>query len=1468
MSTQPSSQTDNPLGLNLDFMFGRGYLWAKEHRVSDWIALESLRMEIPDLQFPFDARGGLDRFRHTRCLVRDIEVAVSEVGLGDLLAEAASGLDGYDDLQVRFIDDAAHISFRLSSLGTDSWVSFRAALIPPEPARADEVHLSLYDYRAFGPLPYPARLVVNELVKGLLESPQFRAPGQATGFAVGMAGDIISFRPLKLLLLHIFPKVGWKLPNLAGVVLQSAKIRPGVVTLRAVDEDPASAAGAGGGPQLSNSREGARALAAYEAKELFSHADRALFEGDVRQAMSLLSDYRDAYGMNPALIERQLDCLLADASAGHVAEAEAIRRELLREDSESVQAALANPTIALARRRRDEAIDAYRQLAELLHSREETRDWMLCELTVADLLEEDEPREAARRLREVLKRDPRHRPALIRLRELYERTGERAGLEEMLKRLTGVYTDRDRLKETYLQLAMQLMDRQGDLAEARMYLEKVLRLEPTHLEALHALGRSYAMSDQPLRALKAFGSAARAARSEGHPRLAAKLFIEVGALWLEELEDEQQALLVYRQAIAALDELDDPPAKLQFRVFRAAAEASEQLGRNEDATDLWQQAAQLLEGELSQQPEQFPGSDDAGVYDDEEFDAQQQLLRAHRALGRIYVERDRASAAASHFRRVLQMQPGEQEALSWLEEHLRQGGRPEELIQLYKGQIRELEGPRQLELIEKLADLYAALDMRGEAIAQYRRLLRNAPGRGAAREKLVRLLIEEEQYNLLFTVLERLVETAQDRTVQRTIWMELGEAAEAVGELERAADAYLEAAELQVGDRQALEQACAVLQQIIDDQGRDAQAGRGEQTVGQLLEETLAELAEVTPSVDQQREVLLQVAMLAEERGDTASAREARRRAGQLEPETGDRSFNDVDARLDAMLEELGDEGSEETASPPRPSMIAKNDADDREAPTEEKLDSFRRQFAKVVKKPSELPKPDDIEKRATVAGARGRNDGDGSSLADRDSGPETLRMPVDQFETLREESSNPELDEDSGDSTGDDGDDERRSGWTMTFSSDGAPPEELQEDTSPKVEPEKMAREGIEAARRSGDSSKLATAIEHLLTLAESSDQQMLSDDEIVELSKEAGELRYYELDDAERARPHLQRVRDLEPKGRGANPEVVNALESIYEESGDDQARLKLLNQRLEAAESAQMKTTYRLLIAQTLWDRFGDGKRARRRLQEVLQTDGTHQGAHRLLASIARSDEDWESVAEHLEVVVAAGEGGIEAVETRRELATLLLRQLDDPEGALEHFRGVLDAAPGDAKALNGVKEAQGMLDDWEGYLETLGRELGLLVGQPEGLDAEAMAGLSEESVGAAVRIPASDIVADAAHVVQHQLGDDQTARTLWGVAYRLWPEHAEALEKRIELNRRADAYGDLAHDLEAYAGLVLDENDRFNALVEAADIRAKQLDDAEGARPLYTEALALAREGGAATEEAARVRRQLERLDAGQ
>lgn len=1494
----PQQESENPLGLSLDFMFGRGYLWAERQRLSDWIALESMRMEIPDLQFPFDARGGLERFRHTRCLVREVEVAISEVGLGDLLVEAADGVEGFEGLEIRFLEDAAHISVQLSSFGAETQLSFRAALIPPEPARADEVHLSLYDYRAFGPLPYPARLVVHELLTGLLNTPILRSPGRGDSFTVGIAGDIVRFRPLKLLFLHIFPRVGWKLPNLSGVVLEGARIRPGVMILRAVDDDPQSAARAGGADfELAGSKEGARALAAYEAKELFSHADRALFDGEIRQALSLLSNYRDVYGLHPALVARLLDCLVADASPANLAEAESIRRELVAEDEADLQAALVAPNLAIARRREEEAIEAFEALAEALEKRSQTRDWMLCQRALARRLADDRPEEAAARLREVLKRDPRHRQALEALRTLYDRLGEPARLEETLKRLTGVYTDRETLKQIYLDLAHHLMDRQGDLAEARMYLEKVLRLDATELDALHALGESYVVGGEPLRALKAFGSAARSAEASGRMELAGRLHFRVGELWYQELEDPRQALLGFRRSLelgkgeGEQGEVDDPLRRAHR--LRRAAEMCEELSRNDDAAGYWREAVTLLE--RAGERRRAPAFDDDEQSEQGDRDWQQDLVVAHRHLGRIYDQRQRPAAAASHFRRVLEADPGDRQALQWLEEHLRRAGRPEELIALYRELADEADEPRdRAQLIRRRADLYAQLGHVDEAAKCYRRVLDADPSDEAAREQLVDLLREYGRFEDLRDALNTVLVRTRDKAAQQAISMELGAAAEALDDHRRAVRSYMEALRLKAGDRETLEAVCRALGDYVEQRGVTAPAPVGEKAAGRLLESVLIQLAEVTPSVVQQREALLEVAMLADERGDSAAAAEARERAEALDGiEGGDSDYEGVDARLDAMLDEF-DEGGEQRPSATVDDATDGDDAGGRPArrstrstpASDEKVESFRRRFASMLEKPADLKrqKEGDSSPLSQILERSKERTPAGADEDEMSKEPATVKIPVADLQSARSEA--PEAAEVSDDENtlptpgetageaaadtdveyGEAGGDSADSGWTVNLPDKKSLDEQSDIDTSPDIHPVEIGLDALDELRVSGDPREVAQAIEQVLMLAENTDTEVLEADLRQSLSKEVGELLYYELEDGEAARPYLEAVHRLDPDGEGAAPEVVNALETIYEQQGDVSARVNLLQRRLANTDDEQMQITYRLLLGQLFWDQARDVDAARHWIDEVLSTEPHHEGAHRLLAEIAEEQQDWEAVVRHLKVVVNAGSGGIEAVEARRKLAQIHLHQREAPAEARTHFEQVLDEAPGDSQALEGMKNCQALLGQWPQYLESLARELGLLTGATDGFSLEEMVALEPSSLSSPLRVPASEIVSDAAYVAEEEMDNPRRARQLWGLAYRLWPEQVEALERRIELDRQIDAHRDLADDLETYAGAVLDAHDRFEALVEAARIRASKLDDADGARPLYAEALALVRKSDDPPDGVDQVRRALERLDA--
>jgi tetratricopeptide (TPR) repeat protein len=1428
----PTESTDrpNPLGLNLDFMFGRGFLWADRERLSDWITLEALRMEIPDLSFPFDARGGLDRFRSTRCLVREIEFAISEVGLGDLLRHAAEELERFSDLEVRFLEDAVHISVRLNAFGSNTFVSFRAALIPPEPPRVDELHLSLYDYRAFGPLPYPARLVAFELMTGLLNTSVLRPPGRGESFTIGVAGDILSMRPLKLLLLHIFPRVGWKLPNLSTVALEGAKIRPGVLTIRATSRDEDWKGGGNRNVyQLGGTQEGARALAAYEAKDMFANADQALFDGQIRQAMDLLAGYRDVYGLHRELVSRTLDCLLADPTPSHLAEVEALSRELAEDEGDELLAALARPVVATVRGNRGQIVERFQELADLLKERGDTADWILAQLALAQEVETDDPERAADALREVLKISPRNRVALEQLRALYDRLGETAQLEDVLKRLTGVYTDRETLKQTYLQLARHLIDREGELSEARLYLEKVLRLDPSELEALNTLGESYLLSDEPLRALKAFGSAARAAESEDDEARAMTLHFRVARIWSEHLEDAGQALLSCRRALSlAPDTTGDFERALErIDMLSFAGELSAARERLEEATDYWMEAVNLLDS-LPQRAIEDVEAREGGP------GVQDRLLEAHHHLADLYRRRERGDAAASHLRRILQVDPTDAQARESLRVHLLEHGRTEQLIEIY-GELTEDIDDRavQVDLQLELARTYRGMELLESAREHYLKALELDPSSEAARRELIEMLERQKLWGELRDALNTMLIRTRDKDTRWELSIRMGRVlAEQFGQYRNSAQRLFEAVQIRPTHVPTLRSLSRALAALVERDGPDVDAPAGSGSAGRLLERIYMKLAELEPDPDDQLDALDNLADLAEERGDGAAAAEARGRAERLRELHAEPEARDLEERLDDLVgtdvEDLAEPTSDDSHDTPAPDTTPRY-----ENPLAGKM---------------ELPTPEDVSEAA--------DDGSDPATVADDAPDETPSADADDERLAEFRSRYEEMFKQPPD--------EQPTSRVPRPEDGPEPPRPRGDDADGGERDLASLREAYEQAKASGGAGDQADAAEALLEAARGGDVE-LPRSEKMRLHKEAGELRYYELEESAAARQHFEYLRENDPDGFGGDQMVLTTLESIYEEDGDFEERLDILESRLENAQTDEMEATYRLLIAQLHWDERDDADEARAVLAPLLERDPRHEAANRMLAELAQEQGKYEEAARRLETVLKVAGGGLDTVELERQLAQMLLDELDRPERALEHFANVLDAAPGDAMALEGVKECQAMLEDWKGYLSSLGKELGLLVGRPDGIDLTEPQDIDPESMSSAVRVPASQIVADGAHIAEENIGRHELAHGLWGKAFELWPEHVDALERRIALDRTLGDDAALAADLESMAELLLDADARFDALYEAATLLRDELGRPEDARPLLTEAIAVVRDADEPPETLPEARRALKALD---
>mgnify|MGYP006283488737 CR=1 FL=1 len=1322
-------------------MFGKGFLWTEDVPLSDWLTLDSLRMEIPDLTFPFDAGGGIERFQHTRCQVREIELSVNESALSSRLKRASEYLNEFHDVRIQFLEDAVHVTVQLRAFGSDTHLSFRASLLPPEPPRSDEVHLSLYDYRFFGPLPYPGRLLAFEWLTGILNTPLFSAPGRGRPFQVGVAGDIASLRPFKLLLVDIFPRHGWKLPNLSGVLLDDVHIQPGELKVRATSQDENWQSEAEPIHQLRSSREGRRALAAYESKDLFAPADEALFGGHIGEALELLSNYREQYGLHPQLAARMLDCLLADPTASHMAEAKSICEDLLEDNPEDLRAHLAVPLMMLISKGDEAALEHYDSLSGVLKRRGDTADWVLSELAAADILESSQPGAAADRLRDVLKATPHSLPVLERLRSLYQRLGQKEDLEDVLKRLTGVHTERERLLDTYLDLARHLMHREGELAEARHYLQKALKIDSENLEALEALGENYTLSDKPMRAVKTFSSAARIAESRNQLPRARQLQFRIARLWESSLGEPEQALLSVRRAISTTEsELDaatslDRPQAIEFAgQLEFAAELCERLSRPEEAIGHWSESVSLLQRLVD--ADDVPSKAVGNVHSPDPASPLGRLAKAHRHLAALYVERSRASAAESHWKRVLELDPASPDVVAALETYYKEAGQPEKLIELLRNRLRAVGAPaRSAELHRKLAEVHEALGAEDEA-ARHRE--------------------HAEQF----------AETDQRSDDSDDVWRHEVETEPVVSSL--------------------------------SSDGSGAQSSDNGGSVGETAEMKADFRRRTADGGDSQPEP--------DASADSSSGE--RRPGSHADSGEGGQSDRRKEAHADSKVVDVDDEGarnfggSEGPASRaetrrihgPTPSDQKNEEADtEQPEPSDSELDAFRSEYKDLL---------------------TGNRDDDGESF--EVPSPSDVREDADRGDAPDVD---PTLEE--------------------TTDKSGTTPEPAAETVEAEMPPTPKLR--LKRARRDDDPQRLAAVLQDVLDARKRTPAGVdITDDDALAMRHELAELLFFELEDAEAARPHFEALRQGDPDGLGRDVTVLRALESIYEETGNIDGRISVLRARLEDADSEEMVQTYRMLLAHLLWEEKENQDQAKELLEKILREDDEHEGAHRLLADICQSNERWEKAAEHLSVVVDVAGSGLDALEVERELADLLLEKLDRPELAARRYRTVLRDAPGDSRALEGLKTCLEKLEDWEGYLDSLGREFAVLLGRSEPIELDQMYDIDSQISDEATRVSASQIIGDAARLMDKKLENTDAAWKLYGVANQLWPENVGALERRIELDRKLSRDRHLAEDLERFAEGLLDSESRFSALLESAECW-EQLDKIDRSAELLERAI---------------------------
>lgn len=684
--------------------------------------LGELSVELPHVSFPFDFRDGLERFRHHRGHAEELSVRLESRLILDWLNQASGGQIGgsaYDDQLV--------LSGRTAQ-GT-RW-TMRARLVPDrgeeeagwrdgEGERAEVtgqgeplLTLSLYGFRVYGPSSEPWPLMAERVLALLPRE-----------LVVDRTLTTARLRVVRLALAHALSALGWKLPDTSGLVARGVELREGRFVARFgsaargarpvdLDLDPFEDGEDvwGRGEEVGDVRSAfLKFVEDLEVKRHHGQVDRLLGEGKVREALAEV--YRALDGPpRPGFLAERLIGITATQPILHD-EGERVCRMLLEVAPGYEPALVGLASIALMRKRPEEAAVQLERLAAVVTGPADREDATAVDLTLAQILADFAPEESRAALERVLLRSPDHEEALSELIALAEKEGEVRLALPLYKRLLFAARSKARTREAGLRLARFALQR-NEPEDARVLLKVVLESSPDDLEAQVALAEVETREGRGLEALRILEEALRKLPPSDSGRLV-KLIVLLGRLLLEVLAD---------------------PARARRILWRAGDVAQVELG---DALELGRLALLAKEPTLALRFAEL-------VADDTPEWSEAQALRAE-----ALAMRGDTKAALQGVLAVLSKEPDHERALSLLEVVTPDAASREWLVhQLYERAERASGDEARARILHRVALLYHSLGLGFDALAPLEEAVFLAPDSERFEDRAVALMALQREFGL------------------------------------------------------------------------------------------------------------------------------------------------------------------------------------------------------------------------------------------------------------------------------------------------------------------------------------------------------------------------------------------------------------------------------------------------------------------------------------------------------------------------------------------------------------------------------------------------------------------------------------------------------------------------------------------------------------------------------------------------
>ena len=998
-------------------------------------------------------------------------------------------------------------------------------------------------------------------------------------------------------------------------------------------------------------------------------------------------------------------------------------------------------------------------------------------------------------------------------------------------------------KDVLMRLATVFESELGDLARAEEALVEVLGIDPEDVDALAFLDRVY---DRQGDFEKLAGILHRRIAIIEDPHRRVELHLRLGKVLADVIDDPDAAVASY---LAVLEQESRSPEALEalerlyFRAerwqdlygiyekmldiapgdqalsdcyARMAKITSDVLGQREHAVELWQRVLDLRGSDpvalsaladLHEQAEEWREITEVLDSQIRAIDDPVARIPVYKRLGRVWGEKlGRERNALECWQKVVEIDPGDVEALQAIANNYRSAGAWEELADVLRRTIevgtQVLSAAEIKELYAQLGELEGATLLRvGAAVDAWREVLRLDPGDFRALAALEILFTQEARWEECVEVLERraAVLASPDEKVDvlmqaAAIW------ADKVGDGGAATDVYERVLQIAPSNLQA----SANLEELY----------RQRKVWPRLVELLLARIEYVEGS-DERIKLFLDIASIYEEQlGDRDSAF-VTLQAAFREDYSNDRVARELD-RLATATGKWNELLTEYT-------QVAQGMSDEKQAA--DLWVKIARWYVSAL----------DHTEYGVVSAKKALSlvpEHGGAMLALAD-----FYRKLGQWKDL------------------------------VAILSKLA---EIEEDTGRKVEALLALAEAFEVQLSDAGQATAAyeqalrcderclpaiDALERLHRRAQAWDRladilgkksQVVSDvDLAVKLRLQVGELWENRLGDNERALEAYREVLSVDPQ----NLPALKALEQLYLKTGRTEDYLEVLEHQLEVTPADRERVGLYLRMAKVWEEQPGRADRAIECLLQALEIDRMQLGVYRDIERLFRAERRWDALVDIYRRHIQVETESQERTAIHLALGKLFEEELRDPDRAAESYNDILGFAPDHTEALKGLASIYEQTEQWDRAVETMERLVDVVEPQekvnlsyrlgrifdehmqmPESAEerlSDALSvdpthvpsmfsliglykrrGDSHKAAQMMVRAEASTqnvlektrLLFEAGRLYQNDLGDVEKAKELYARTLEFDPEHVEAAAPLAEIYFRGQEWAPLVPVLE--------------------------------------------------------------------